>query len=71
MGSEALYICPRCRETESFLYNDFDEIVSYVHCQCKKPKKPDLINGMKPLDYAFFQLDEFLKQEKERKNALS
>lgn len=68
---EEIYRCNKCRHYESFLYNSFDEVVSYVHCQCKKPKKPDLINGMKPLDYAFHKLDEFMKQEKERKNALS
>lgn len=63
MGTEEIYVCPRCKETESYMYNDFDEVVAYVHCPCKKPKKPDLINGMKPMDYAFAQIDKMIEKE--------
>lgn len=60
---EELNHCPKCRQTSSFLYNSFDEVVSYVHCACKK-NKPKLIDGMKPLDYAIKKIDLMIKEGK-------
>lgn len=61
--TEELTYCSKCKELESFLYNDFEEVVSYVHCKCKKKLKP-LTGERKPLDLAFDVLEQFLKEEK-------
>lgn len=64
--SEEIYRCPKCRQSESYLYNSFDECVSYVHCSCKKKAKfsPEYTGTKKPLDLAFDVLKQFLKEEK-------
>ena len=55
--TEESYRCPKCRQYESYMYNDFDEVVSYVNCSCRKIK-PTEPGQRKPLDIAF---DELLK----------
>lgn len=63
---EDLTYCPKCRQLESYLFNSFDECVSYVHCACKKKAKfaPQYTGERKPLDLAFDVLEQFLKEEK-------
>lgn len=60
--SEELSRCPKCRQYESFLFNNFDECVSYVHCACTK-KKQERINGKLPLDIALESIALLLKQK--------
>lgn len=62
---EDLTYCPKCRQLESYLFNRFDECVSYVHCACKKKANNNVRTGeKKPLDLAFDVLTQLLKEEK-------
>jgi hypothetical protein len=62
--SEEISRCPKCRQYESFLFNSFDECVSYTHCACIR-SKPKRINGKLPLDIALEAIDRLLKEKRD------
>ena len=52
--TEEIYICPKCKQIESYAYSSFDEIVAYTHCKCKRHQrlsdKDILAAALKELD---------------------